>query len=474
MKKEHFINDLKGLEPSLRFESTFLVRSKETRVSKNGNPYLSLKLADRTGEMDTKVWDNVNSLAPLFEANDIVHVRGRMQVFNDQHQMIVTWLRAVPDEEVFLGDFVPHTEHDVDAMYAEVLEAIDQFSNANLKRLMRAVFRDPQFAMKYKQAPAAKANHHAKVGGLLEHVVSLLRLAKKVASHYPDVDSDLLACGVLLHDAGKIFELSWDRTFDYTDSGRLLGHIAIGSAWISRRCDEIVGFPARLKTLLLHLVLSHHGKLEYGSPQVPLFPEALVLHFIDDLDAKLEMMREARAAAVEGSVWSGYHNSLGRFVLDKDAYLSSGSTPPAERQPSVHDPAPAPPQAPVAPVPDLPDAESLAPPAAPQDPAPLSDGSHREPQPEVPAPERPRADVQATGEAGAGAGAETEPPAEGQSARAQQPGAHKGTDRARRKKRGPAPSAPRPSTSTRTAPSPPLPMQPTLVGLEPAPDETLV
>ena len=327
MRKRQFITDLKGLGANSRFQSAFLVQTKEVRQKKSGDPFLSLRLADRTGSLDSKMWDNVAAVAETFDAGDFVDVRGKVQVFNGQHQIIAHKLTVLPEDEVFLGDFVPHTDFDVDAMYAEILAVIDRFSTGSLRQLMQGIFRDPEFARLYKRAPAARGMHHAKIGGLLEHVSSVLKLAMLVASHYRDLNSDLLACGVLMHDVGKLFELTADRSFDYTDEGRLLGHISIGSEWLSRRCDEVDEFPPRLKTLLLHMVVSHHGKLEYGSPQVPLFPEALALHFIDDLDSKLEMMRAARADMPEGTIWSPFHKGLNRFVLDKVAFLRGGKGP---------------------------------------------------------------------------------------------------------------------------------------------------
>jgi len=210
-------------------------------------------------------------------------------------------------------------------MFGEVLATIESFADPHLKRLMSDIFRDKEIARRYKQAPAASGMHHAWVGGLLEHVLSCLQVSRLLASHYSELDGDLLASGVLLHDFGKIFELSVDHAIEYTDEGRLLGHIAIGSAWLERRCDEVEGFPPRLKTLLLHLVLSHHGKLEFGSPKQPLFPEALALHYIDDLDSRLEMMRAATGEITGEQVWSPFHRGLESLVLDKGAFLRRGS-----------------------------------------------------------------------------------------------------------------------------------------------------
>lgn len=321
MKKSRFISDLKSISPTERFQSAFLVHSKEVRQKKSGDPFLSLKLGDRTGVIDAKMWENVPAVAEAFKDGDFIDVRGKMQIFRGKHQMIVHKLTVISEQDVFLGDFIPHTACDIEELYSGILAAIAAFSDPQLKRLMSAIFNEPEFAALYKRAPAASGMHHARIGGLLEHVASLMRLAKAVAANYEDLDGDLLACGVLMHDVGKIFELSCDRTFEYTDEGRLLGHIPMGSAWLGSRCDEIDGFPPRLKTLLQHMVISHHGEKAYGSPQEPMFPEALALHFIDNLDAKLEIMRSARADMPAGTVWSAFHRGLNLQVLDKAAYL---------------------------------------------------------------------------------------------------------------------------------------------------------
>ena len=328
MRKERvFIADLRKLEAHKRFEGNFLVLSKEVPLNRNGEPYLSMELADRTGSLEAKMWDNVSTVADRFGTHDIVHVRGKVQDYSKRRQIIGHRLQAVPRDEVSPGDFVPHTEYDVETMYAQILSTIDEFSNRNLRALMRSIFRDDEFAVRYKRSPAAKKNHHAKVGGLLEHVSTLVRLAKAVGSVYAEIDTDLLVCGALLHDVGKVFELGSSRSFDYTDDGRLLGHIAMGSEWVSRKCDEIDSFPPRLKSLVLHLILSHHGKKEFGSPVEPMIPEALALHAIDDLDARLEMMRTARIETSDGEIWSRYHRTLGRYVLDKGAFLGTRKKP---------------------------------------------------------------------------------------------------------------------------------------------------
>lgn len=331
MKKEHFIRDLPKLSPTEKFESVFLVQAKEIRHKKSsGDQYLSLRLADRTGALDAKMWDNVSLFANKFKEHDLVSVRGKVQLYNGNLQIIVHRIESIPNSDASLADFIPHTERDIETMYAEVLATIETFENPHLKRLMGSIFKNSKFAAAYKRAPAARSMHHARIGGLLEHVSSVVKLAILVSSHYDDIDRELLVSGVLLHDLGKIRELTSGPSFEYTDEGRLLGHIAIGSAWIGRRCDEISGFPPRLKSLLLHMVLSHHGKLEFGSPQVPQFAEALALHYIDDLDSKLEAMRAERKSISDGGVWTRFHRGLDSFVLDKDAYLRGdpGWSPP--------------------------------------------------------------------------------------------------------------------------------------------------
>ncbi len=324
--KRTSIRELKGLKPTERFESVFLVQSKEVRHKRSGDSFLALRLADRTGALDAKMWDNVAGVADSFGVDGLVGVTGKVQVYNNQPQIVVHKLWPVADKDMRLADFVPHTDRDVNAMYVDLLAKIDSFENRHLRRLMRTIFREPGLARAFKHAPGAKRMHHARVGGLLEHVSSLLGLAEVVAAHYPDLDRDLLLSGVLLHDLGKVHELSGHRSFEYTDDGRLLGHIALGSAWLDQRCARVDGFPLRLKALLQHMILSHHGKLEFGSPVAPVFPEALALHYIDDLDSKLETMREARAEMADGAVWSQFRAQLGGYVLDRKAYLGKGSS----------------------------------------------------------------------------------------------------------------------------------------------------
>jgi 3'-5' exoribonuclease len=215
--------------------------------------------------------------------------------------------------EVDKMDLMPSTTYDVADLWRQLLGFVENFTNPDLKRLLTTLLDDPALATAYREAPAARQLHHAWLGGLLEHVVSLLTLADRVAPHYPMLDRDLLLTGVILHDIGKVRELSWETGFDYTVEGSLLGHIQIGSALAERAMDSLPNFPPRLKTLVLHMILSHHGKLEFGSPKLPMIPEALVLNFLDDLDAKMQAVagefdksiREGKGPyELTGKVWS--------------------------------------------------------------------------------------------------------------------------------------------------------------------------
>jgi 3'-5' exoribonuclease len=244
----------------------------------------------------------------------------------------VEQLRKAHGHEVEKSDFMPATTYDVDGLWRQLLGFVDSFNDAHLKLLLSTILADPAIAAAFREAPAAKQLHHAWLGGLLEHVVSLLRLADSIAPCYPILNRDLLLTGVILHDIGKVRELSWDIGFQYTIEGVLLGHIQIGAALAGRTMDSLPGFPPRLKMLVLHMILSHHGKLEFGSPKLPMIPEALVLNFIDDLDAKMQAVasefeksaREGkRADELTGRIWALDQ----RQMLNTREWLKSDAKP---------------------------------------------------------------------------------------------------------------------------------------------------
>jgi 3'-5' exoribonuclease len=215
-------------------------------------------------------------------------VRGCCSKFEDRLQVKIDHLRIAQDGEVEKSDLLPATGYDVNDLWRQLANFVEDMSNPNLKALIKTILADPSIAAAYREAPAARQLHHAWLGGLIEHVVSLLRLGDRVAGHYPLLDRDLLLTGVILHDIGKIHELTWDIGFDYTIEGTLLGHIQMGVDMVEKAIATLPEFPPRLRTLVLHLILSHHGKLEFGSPKLPMIPEALALNFIDDFDAKMQ------------------------------------------------------------------------------------------------------------------------------------------------------------------------------------------
>jgi 3'-5' exoribonuclease len=312
--KDIYIADLANFDEGKLFDGFFLVLLKQQRTTKSNKPYLNLILGDKTGQLEGRIWEPSDPrIAKDFDRGDVVKARGSASRFDDRLQMKIDQLRVALTAEVDKSDLMPSTTQDVGVLWRALLSFVASFRNEDLKRLLTTLLADPALGEAYREAPAAKQLHHAWLGGLLEHVVSLLTLADRIAPHYPLLDRDLLLTGVILHDIGKIHELSWEIGFEYTVEGVLLGHIQMGSALVERTIDSLPNFPPRLKTLVLHEILSHHGKLEFGSPKLPMTPEALALSFIDDLDAKMQAIqnefdkciREGKPAdEMTGKVWA--------------------------------------------------------------------------------------------------------------------------------------------------------------------------
>jgi 3'-5' exoribonuclease len=312
--KDIYIGDLVGFEESRTFDSFFLVLAKQQRTTKANKPYLNLILGDRTGQIEGRVWELADPrIARDFDRGEIVKVRGSVSRFDDRCQVKVEQLRKAMPGESDLKDMLPCTTFDIDELWKKLEAAVDGITDPDLKRLLNTLLADTELKKAYREAPAARGLHHAWLGGLLEHVVSLLGLADRVAAHYPLLDRDLLLTGVILHDIGKVHELTWETGFDYTTEGVLLGHIQIGVNLVEKAIAAMPDFPGRLRTLVVHMILSHHGKLEFGSPKLPMIPEALALNFIDDFDAKMQAVasefersaREGKAPdELTGRVWA--------------------------------------------------------------------------------------------------------------------------------------------------------------------------
>ncbi|MBI2680813.1 MAG: HD domain-containing protein [Candidatus Solibacter usitatus] len=309
---------VRELEPNQTVTTSFLVRAKEIREKKTGEPYLSMSLGDRTGEIEAKMWDNVVDVMETFERDDFVKVKGLIQVYHNRQQLTIHKMRRMEDGEVDFADYFPASTRNREEMFAELLQFVRGIHDPHLQALVQTILNDPEIARRYALAPAAKQIHHAYLGGLVEHVLSLCHLARMVSVHYPSVDPDLLMAGVILHDIGKIYELSYDRSFGYSTEGQLLGHMVIGLRIIADALRALPDFPPRLRTLLEHMIVSHHGRLEFGSPKLPQFPEALMLHYLDDMDSKMECMRALveNDKLVDGH-FTVFNGSLERVVLKK-------------------------------------------------------------------------------------------------------------------------------------------------------------
>ncbi|HWG48526.1 MAG TPA: HD domain-containing protein [Candidatus Acidoferrales bacterium] len=318
--KEFYIAD------AVRFEnqvvtSSFVVVSKQAKPKKSGELYLALTLGDRTGHIDAKMWDNVNDHINIFEQDDFVKVRGLVNKFNGRFQLTVHKLRSMQDGEVDFDDYLPRTNKDIGALWRSLAEYVSGFGDPHLKALVQAFMSDPQIEQAYKNAPAAKTLHHAFIGGLLDHVLSLFQLCDLACRNYPEmINRDLLLTGAFLHDIGKIHELTFARSFAYTTRGQLLGHMIIELEMLHDKIAQVPGFPDEYKTLIEHLIISHHGKYEFGSPKMPMFPEALMLHYLDDLDSKMESMRTQFLREPEAE-WTAYNPSLERPLLNSKKFL---------------------------------------------------------------------------------------------------------------------------------------------------------
>lgn len=341
---------IRDLQPNQTFTSVFIVQSKDIRQKKSGEPYLSLIVGDRTGDVEAKMWDNVAEVMDTFDRDDFVRIKGAFQIYQNRPQITIHKIQPVPDAEVQFADFFPASERDPEEMFAELQAIIAGIANPHIQALLNAIFADERIARAYKVAPAAKQIHHAWLSGLLEHVLSLATLARFAASHYKGIDVDLLLAGVILHDIGKVDELTYDRGFGYSNEGQLIGHIMIGYRMVDEKLRQIPDFPPKLATLIQHLVLSHHGQLDFGSPKVPLFPEAMLLHHLDNLDSKMECMRALTDKdRFSESDWTPYSPALERSLLKKSKYLGEEQTPAVPATPAAATPpAAAPPQTPPA------------------------------------------------------------------------------------------------------------------------------
>ncbi len=310
---KQFVADIKDRDA---VNAVFLVKDKIMAMAKNGKPYMNLRLMDKSGDVDAKIWDNVDTLDKLFDRDDFVQVRGKASVYLNKMQVVVAEITRLAEEQVELADFLPESPRDKAEMRQELEETVAAIVNPHLRGLMAAFLADEPFLALYCKAPAAKGMHHVYLGGLLEHSLSLVKLVKTIVPLYGGINEDLLVVGALLHDVGKIHEMSYDRAIDYTDAGKLLGHITIGVELVEEKIRQVEGFPRELSLLLKHMLLSHHGLYEYGSPKRPKTVEATILNYLDDMDSKINGIRAHIAKeSASTSRWTSHHRLYDRYFF---------------------------------------------------------------------------------------------------------------------------------------------------------------
>ncbi len=302
-------------------EEIYLVTSKQVSTAKNGVTYLSLKLADKTGEIDGRLWDNADEVAGKFEREDFVRIKGIASNYQGSMQIKMKTLEKVDDSRVDIACFLESSSRSADDMAKELKALAALVQNGYLRQLMNAFLDDAVFLEAFKRVPAAKTLHHNYIGGLLEHVLELIKLVRDVARHFPSVDADLLTVGAFLHDIGKVRELTVKKSIGYTTEGRLLGHISLGYEMITEKVNAISGFPQELGMLLKHIVLSHHGEYEFGSPKRPKIQEAIIINYLDDLSAKINNFQATlKKENVAAGEWTGFSKMHDRYLYRQTEY----------------------------------------------------------------------------------------------------------------------------------------------------------
>ena len=315
---------IEEIEADARVSGCYLVKAKRLATTRNGNPFLSLTLADKTGEMPAKIWDGAEALSALFSEGEVVEVNGRTTAYQGRVQLTVSQLNPlteIPDIDIF----VEASPFDIPGMMRSLRTLLNQVTDINMKALIDGFWKDREFTNLFRKAPAAKNFHHGYVGGLLEHTLSVCRLAAQVADHYILLNRDLLITAAFLHDVGKIREFSYHMKIDYTDEGRLVGHLVLGVAMVDEKLRSLKDFPNELAIRLRHLILSHHGQYDFGSPKEPKFLEAFALHLLDDLDAKINGLNRFMERDRQEGAWTDFNRMFGKFFL-KSALPSTRET----------------------------------------------------------------------------------------------------------------------------------------------------
>ena len=307
--KSQFIRDIQAGDV---LTDCFVLTEKTMAQKKNGDNYLNLVLSDRTGSLKGVVWDNVEKISSQSEAGAVVAVKGHVGEYRGNLQAVVKEMTVVSADETDPSDFMLSTERDVEQMFERIVVLSESLEAWYLKALFSAFWGDESFTTQFKRAPAAKKMHHAYIGGLIEHTLSMAVLADKVAEHYKGLDRDLLVSGALLHDIGKVREFNYEMGIDYSNEGRLVNHIVIGIQMLEEKIQTIASFPDEPAMLLKHMLISHHGSKELGSPEPPKTIEAVMLNCIDEMDSRIQAVREFMGKEDPGETWTSFHRLLGR------------------------------------------------------------------------------------------------------------------------------------------------------------------
>ncbi len=310
-----FVRDLSEKES---FQSVFLARDKSILTGKNGKTYMILTLTDKSGDVEARVWDNVEMISNSFQNGDMVKIKGQMQIFQGRKQVVVHKLEKAQSGEYDMNDFLNQSEQSPEEMYQQLIQIVETVTDRNIRVLILDTLNDPEIRARLFRAPAAKTIHHAYLGGLLEHILSICGLCVFIAKHYPQVKGDYLIFGAIFHDLGKIWELEIGQGISYTDKGQLLGHMIMAVELVEKKASKIMGFPDELKDLLKHIILSHHGKLEFGSPKVPMFLEAFIVAAIDDFDSKMNTISQfMKNESQTADKWSRFNQLFERYFYLK-------------------------------------------------------------------------------------------------------------------------------------------------------------
>lgn len=329
IEKKQFIRDLKDKE---NVAAPFLIRASAIGTDKNGNSYMTLDLLDKTGEVQGRIWDDVARYASQAVGDTFAWIEGRCQSYQGRLQLVVKKIQVLREDEVILRDYVAEGTLDAEDLYAQLKASVESMRDPFYRALASSVLiEDEEIVQKLKKAPAAKSVHHAYKTGLLEHIVSITGLLNRIADHYGEMlDRDLLLIGGFFHDIGKLWELSYDRLVDYTTEGRLIGHHVIGVELVDKKIRELETtgslpgpFPLDKKLLVKHTILAHHGKLEYGSPKRPKCLEALIVHYVDDLDSKINAIQRFIKADASPGNWTGLNRQFERYFYKGESSAQS-------------------------------------------------------------------------------------------------------------------------------------------------------